>query len=129
MESGAFGPGGAVALPWGRSAVRSRLLSEVVVEFADVVAGGHERPFRLCCLVAAEGNVFAALDGVDLAEYGLDDCFAAGVVGLAWFGSEFAGHPLFRCGGIGDCRWTRSSVARLERQICCDHSRKRDSEG
>ncbi len=49
-----------------------------------------------------EEDVFAALDGVVLSEHGLDDRFAAGVAGFAWFASEFAGHPLLGGGGLGD---------------------------
>ena len=66
---------------------------EVAEEFAEVVAGCEQLPLAAGVVLAAQQDVFA-LQGGDLAEDWFDDGLAPGVVGLACFGAELAGHRL-----------------------------------
>lgn len=58
------------------------------------MAGGHELPFGVGGGFAAEEDLFAALDGVDLAEDGLDDRFAP-LVGVSWVGERLLSRGVF----------------------------------
>ena len=63
------------------------------VQLADVVGDGHQGPFSVHLLQAAEQEAIQPACSLDLPKHRLKDGFAQGVDRLAGFGSEFAVHP------------------------------------
>ncbi len=53
-----------------------QLLLRTSLRLEQVVRGGHQRPFPIHVLQPSQPEVIQASGALDLAEYGLHDCFA-----------------------------------------------------